>query len=399
MMHILDFLDSTARNTCQVNNDPVRVEYRLVCSGELFPANVLCDWTGSDVARILLQEPIELLVASRPYDSYPQELVLRFTASLVNEGDNEVFHIYRPDQEIASDFAALLPLLCRRLTTVAMKTREQYYSPEITPILADFPTAAATAARVRYWAARPVGFVYSLRGVQIRSYHPPPQAFDSTEIRAVLFALPRWRFAPAVLRAARLYALAMELIESQVEMSYQLFVSAVETLASAVLKDWSPDDQGKLVSKDHLVSYAMKKEGLSKEQAERLALEACKGNPWSARKFKKFLLDNLNRESIKGEDDLFVVPQKFCPKDDRIEEAISEVYKTRSGMTHGGRSYPASAAIGPLTSVPVKAFDAISNMCPSVPPIGWFERVVNNSVCNFLRRQLASGVAEEPSAP
>ena len=207
-----------------------------------------------------------------------------------------------------------------------------------------------------------------------------------------------WRFresaiAPAVVRAARLYALAMELIESQAEICYQLFISAVETIAGAVLEGWEPDTESKLAAKGGLVSYATKKEGLGREAAERLALEASRGNPWSNRKFKKFLLDNLDRDAIRSEDKLFIVPQEFCPNEDQIEKAIGEVYQTRSGATHAGRSYPATAAIGPLTSVPAKALDAIINMRPSFPPIGWFERIVNNAICNYLRRELVAGTA------
>ena len=52
-------------------------EYRLLCSGELKPANLYGDWGKSDGARLLLREPLELIVVSRPFDDYPQEIVLR----------------------------------------------------------------------------------------------------------------------------------------------------------------------------------------------------------------------------------------------------------------------------------------------------------------------------------
>ena len=57
-------------------------------------------------------------------------------------------------------------------------------------------------------------------------------------------------------------------------------------MAGAVSRRWEPDTKTKLASKGGLVSYATKKEGLSREVAERLALEASRGNPWSSRKFK-----------------------------------------------------------------------------------------------------------------
>ncbi|MBN2022980.1 MAG: hypothetical protein JW809_09310 [Pirellulales bacterium] len=378
-MHILDYLrdaeqnihvdeNSVARFEPRLDENSVRVEYRLVCSGTLFPRDFPGDWNRSDTARVLLSLPVELLVASRPYDSYPQELVLRFVVPLVSETDGKISHSYHPDQETASDVAALLTLLCRRLVTVAVKVREQHQSPALSPILEDFPVPAATVTRVSYWKPRPMDLLYSLHGVRVRSYHPPPQPFDTTGIITMLLSLPKSPIARAVLRAARLYALAMELIESQVEICYQLFISAVETMAGAVLKDWEPDPQSKI---------------------------SAKGNGWSKRKFKKFLLDNLDRGAIGREDDLFIVPQEFCPKDDQIEKALGKVYDIRSGATHAGRSYPASAAIGPSPSVPAKAIDAVVNLRPTFPPIGWFERVVNNAVCNYLRRELRAGTAPE----
>ena len=199
----------------------------------------------------------------------------------------------------------------------------------------------------------------------------------------------------------------MELIESQAEICYQLFISAVETMAGAVLEGWEPDTKTKLASKGGLVSYATKKEGLSREVAERLALEASRGNPWSSRKFKKFFLDNLDRGAIRSEDKLFIVPQEFCPKDDdEIEKALGEVYKIRSGATHSGLPYPDTPPSGHRPA-PFKAWSVLFTKEHPFPPIGWFERVVNNAICNFLRRELAvdtpaqqgdRGFGESPSA-
>jgi len=408
-MHILDYLDkaedaihvdekSEVRFEPRLDEDSVRVEYRLICSGMFYPKHFMGDWSHSDGARILLSLPVELLVASRPYDDYPQELALRFIAPLESETDGSISHSYHPDSEIASDVAALLTLLCRRLVTVSVKLREQYDCIHVPPILADYPIPSVTTMRMSHWKERPLHFLYGRENVEVKSYAPPQLAFDSTEIMGTLLALPKLGVAPAIVRAARLYASAMERIESQPEMCYQLFISAAETIAGAVLEAWEPNTNGKIASKSALVAYATKTEKLGKEVAERLALEACKDNPWSSRKFRKFLLDNLNREAINREDDLFIVPEEFCPKDDEIEKALGEIYQSRSGATHSGRSYPASAVIGPSTSVPVKAFDAILSEKRPFPPIGWFERVVNNAICGFLRSQVKQ-LAPLPTQP
>ena len=400
MMHVLEFLKS-AEDEGRINEESVSVEFRLVCSGTLYPANFGGDWSKSNVARILLQRPVELLVASRPYDDYPQELVLRFVTSFVTESEGKVSHRFLPDQEIASDLAALLSLLCRRLITVSAKVRERYHESKAPPIVADFPIPVVTTAKMSFWTPRPTQFLYSLQGVQVRSYHPHPQPFNSSEIIETFLALPQLTVAPAVVRAARLYALAMNLIESQPDISYQLFVAVAETMAGAVLENWEPDDEDKIASKSNIVSYAMAQEGLSKDVADRLALETCRNNPWSAKKFTKFLLEHLDREAIKGEDDLFIVPEFFHPQEADIEKSLREVYRNRSGATHGGHSYPASAAIGPSPLFPPKSIDDVFNQKRPFPPVGWFERVLNNAVCGYLRsqvKQLKSGESNESSA-
>ena len=133
-MHILDYLKAAGENILNDENsvirfeyrlekDSIRVEYRLICSGMFYPAHFMGDWSHSDSARILLSLPVELLVAGRPYDDYPQELALRFVAPLVHEEEGCVSHSYYPDVEIASDFAALCTLLCRRLVTTLLETR------------------------------------------------------------------------------------------------------------------------------------------------------------------------------------------------------------------------------------------------------------------------------------
>lgn len=407
-MQVLDYLkkaeaniqvdeNSVVRFEYRLDENSVRVEYRLICSGMFYPGHFQGDWSKSDGARILLKLPVELLVASRPYDDYPQELVLRFVAPLVHETEGSISRSYHPDSDIASDLAALLTLLCRRLVTVSAKVREQYECASVPPILADYPIPAVTTMRLSYWKERPLQFLYGLKEVEVKSYQPPHMPFDAAGIMQTLLTLPKVSVASAVVRAARLYASAMERIESQPETCYQLFISAVETMAGAVLEDWEPDTAGKIASKGGLVSFAVKKEGLSKDVAERLALEACKGNPWSGKKFKKFLLDNLDREAIKGQDDLFIVPDYFCPSETEIEKALDEVYRTRSGATHAGHAYPASAAIGPSHLIPSRAVDAVINQQRPFPPIGWFERIVNNAICGFLRsqvRQLASSSEE-----
>lgn len=388
-MHILDFLRNAGKQSGQDINNMVKVEYHLICSGTLFPDNFQGDWTKSDAARILLQAPVKLLVASRPYDDYPQELVMRFTVALVTETEGACSYTQHPDQEIASDIAALLTLLCHRLITVSAKVTTQYLDSNMPPIIADYPCPAVTTAKMSYWKPRPPSFIHDADDVKVESYHPAPQSFNSNKIRDILLGFPQLEVAPAVIRAVRLCALAMELIESQAEICYQLLISAVETIAGVSLANWEPEKEEKIASKNALISYAINNEKISKDKAERLVIEACKGNPWSGKKFKKFLLENMNHDEITNQDNLFIVPEFFCPKKNEIEEALEKVYQTRSGATHSGHSFPVSATIGPSVAMPLKAlFNTTFNKQRPFPPIGWFERVVNSAICGFLKSHL-----------
>lgn len=73
-MYLLEFLRTSA-NTSAGN---IRVEHRLLCSGELYNRRVITyDWRKSDVTRVLLRKPCELFVASQPFAAYPQELCIR----------------------------------------------------------------------------------------------------------------------------------------------------------------------------------------------------------------------------------------------------------------------------------------------------------------------------------
>lgn len=225
--------------------------------------------------------------------------------------------------------------------------------------------------------------------ISVKSYHPPPQPFDSHEIMQVLLTFPKLKTGEAVVRAARLYASAMERIESQPETCYQQFISAAQAMAGATLEDWEPEREEKIRSRGNLVAWATKTENLNRAVAERLALEASKDNPWTARKFKKLLLNYLDRDAISREDDLFVVPQEFCPKAEEIENALGEVYYRRSGATHSGHSYPASASVGPSSTIPLRALDEVMNEQRPFPPIAWFERVVSSAICRYVRSEIA----------
>src|SRR5262249_41598581 len=112
------------------------VEYRLACSGQLYNRRVLtADWTKEPAARVLLRKPVELFVASQPFDDYPQELCARLKVYYVEETRRPTnsesgvpvtqSKLSIPGDEIIEDLCAILTLLSRRLISVVGKIRER----------------------------------------------------------------------------------------------------------------------------------------------------------------------------------------------------------------------------------------------------------------------------------
>src|SRR5664279_5360768 len=101
-MYLLDFLNGTKFNGADSSIlRTTTVEYRLACSAEFFNRTVIAaDWRKSDVTRILLLGPFELFVASMPFDSYPQELALRFSVDYVTERTETSLSTFLPDEDI-----------------------------------------------------------------------------------------------------------------------------------------------------------------------------------------------------------------------------------------------------------------------------------------------------------
>jgi len=398
-MYLLDYLRNPRHWPRQSggeaeDTDDLAVEYRLICSGSFYPAHFLGDWSRSDNARILLDEPVLLLVASRPYERYPQELSLRFTLSSVTETKGIHSSNFHPDDEIASDLASLLTLLTRRLITVSVKTRERYLSfppgpfPKPPDFLMDYPIPLVTEVKKSYWSPRPIELCYGRDGVTAKSYEPPIEPFDTSWIMNVLRRLPSLPQAEAIVRAARRYTLAMEIIEQQPEISYQLLISVIETLARNAELRWAPTEAEKLqLSSSQNVLALAKSKQLDKELAKCLALAAAEHAGWSGERFKAFILENVKHDDLKEKDSLFCVPLEFCPSPDDYVSALTRIYRMRGSASHGGHPYPESGLIGQSPRMSYKAFSEIMSGQSPFPPVTWFERIVSSSVRSYLRSQ------------
>ncbi len=387
-MYVLDFLSGFPDS--RQSDEMVAFEYRLLCSGELFNGSVeTADWRKGTAARMLLDAPFSLIVCSYPFNAFPQEMALRFSASSVTERSGLGASLFYPDEDIARDLAALLTLLCRRLITVAAKIREQHPGRQggDPPVGADWPIGFVTELQVAHWQFKPSVVVYGPEGIRgITDYNPPPLGVDPDRLRRILTGLPKLPFAESFVLTARLYASALEQLEHDVEVSYQLLIAAAEAMANAVLSDFRPDAEDMISAKKSVADMAVKF-GLSKEQSQQIAIEASRGIGWARRKFCKFLMDNTT-DQLHEEDDLFRVPPQYLPETDALAEVLQNVYKARGMMLHTGRGFDMSSVIGIGPRAPARALLNIDPARKPFPPVVWFERVVNCALNRFIERAL-----------
>lgn len=382
-MNILNFLCAKNHSADEECDSRIETEFRLCCSGVLYPKGFMGDWRKSDGARLFLVEPFQLIVASRQYDTFPQEFALRFQLNeIVDTKDNFTISSF-PTAEIAEDIASLLTLFCRRLFTVGGEVRQRHHALGVPESLKDFPFPVIGLENPSHWSRRPVHVVTSLEKQEVIDYQPPPHGIDRAAIRDKLMHLPHLSSAEAIVRAARRYAIAMELIESRPEIAYQMLISAIETIAGAVLSSWTPDEDQQLETRGKLFKE-IKNAGVNEVDARRIVLQDCKSNPWSRRKFVEFLIRFVDEEMIESEDDLFVVLEEFHPKKTDFKKAVGDIYSMRSGASHSGHAFPMSASMGISPLIPVEVTRQLVLGNSIFPPISWFERIVNSAICNCV---------------
>lgn len=399
-MYILDLLKRSNLDATEAS-DSVAFEYRLLCSGELYNASVItADWRKSDGTRLLVPRLFLLSVCSHPFDDYPQELSLRFKTTMVTEIKGRTTSMFYPDEEIARDLSSILSLLLRRLITVAAKVREihpRHYDREPDYLLDNSIDFVNRISR-NYWERKPATIVYGAKGIHdIIDYNPPPLGVVPHDLLSLLTALASSPYAESLVLAARLYSQALRQIEHEADLAYQSLISCVETIANEALREYQPEETDMVMVKKSVFDKAAEL-GLGQAQCRALAIEACSGMTWATKKFIKFLFDNTGKD-LWEKDDLFRLDSLFCPKQDELQSAIRSVYAARGGATHGGRPYPLSIAIGIGPTVPVGAlldlnFDPSNTTPTPIPPIVWFERLVNSALCNFVRRVATNETAK-----
>jgi hypothetical protein len=371
-------------------------EFRLLCSGILYNGNIeTYDWTKSDVCRSLLRGRIVLFVVSRPMDRYPQELLLRVPAARVTEElpasgkVPKVVKMFSPHCEIADDLAALLTVLLRRLITVHSHVRTTPTEPVPSASgLPDFPLPIADVRPGVTWRPRGIRVLTQYDGKQeIDDCASAPVAVDANWLASILIAIPSMATAKTIVACARLYSEGMQLIEDRPEMAYQRFIAAAETLASEAVKDYSPTDDEKVDAKKKVYDRAIQL-GLTQEGARDLAIEATRGMSWTSTKFQRCLRQYTDAR-LWQKDDLFITVEPFLPKEADFERALRDIYHSRSAALHTGQSFPASVGVGTSSQVSIDAMMAVFSGDRLLPPVTWFERVVQLALVSYIESQRA----------
>jgi len=385
-MYLLDYLkDPEFKKSLE---SFVIVEYRLICSGELYRGNVLTfDWRKETITRLLLTFPFELVVVSTQFADYPQELALRFKVREVTETKGRSSYMFIPDEEIARDIAAFLSLLCRRLITVAAKVRESHPHEmnDYPEIFRDWPVAFTGSLKLTSWQRHQSSVVYGAKGIEkIIDYNPQPKPVDPDYLKKMFLALPNLDHAESIVLSARRYALALELIQNRPELSYQFLISSIETIANRVCSSFKPSEDEMVKVKRPVFKLALKF-GLSEPEAKQLAIEACKRDSWINRKFRKFLCDYVGDELWTKKDDVFIDMSFLIPKRERFEYALKTIYTNRGKNLHAGKDYPISATVGTSPFMPANIM-LETDTKDLFPPVTWFERAVNIALRTYLER-------------
>jgi hypothetical protein len=375
------------------------VEFRLACSGEFYN-RVAGDWRHFETARILLVSPFELYVVSRPFNALPQELCLRFGLQYDWDHQPGGGSIGRtpPYPELVEDLCAILTLLSRRLVVPVFEVRlvskrEDHDLWQRTSFDYDHPSPSLGRTDVRGQTLKTARAETVGATVSIVDHTPPPLGINRDRLQHALSALTTSRYASAILDAARAYSSALQLILPRPELAYQLLISSVETLANVRYSNYRPSKEEMIKHKQRVRNKA-KKAGLTNEQADALAIEACKGEHWTGRKFRTFFAEYLPAQ-IPEPDELFPLADGWDPRRQDFPKVLTRIYNARSKHLHEGKAFPEWISFGQTVALSPSHHGITVTAATYIPPVTWFERTVSLALKGFFASERKPG-GEEP---
>jgi hypothetical protein len=397
MKHLYYALQKWFDSNSQNLNDGVRIEYRLLCSGELYNLGACCpphyiDYWRNPYLRLILDGLPGLFVTNEPHRKYPQELSFTFDCYMVEDSSDGSSEIYNNDQEIAEEFVSLLSVLTRRLICVFCKISEYHYNKEEMHGLPQYwPHQVYNVTNPRIWSVKSATLIYDGQDrPKIEGNMPLPVGIDISKLKQLLEAFSSLDESEAenFISAARLYKMALTFIEEEPEIAYLHLIFAIETIANFLYKDFVPDEVKQVEVKRNVKELA-KHYDLTESQAKELALEACKGISWTKDKFIRFLVEYTDDSIFTEEDSLFHFPISLAPNEQNFEKTLAEIYKMRSKAGHEGCPFPPQVGVGTKPTVSIHAVTQFHRDFKKtgrgfvVPPAVWFERVVNLALITY----------------
>jgi hypothetical protein len=238
-------------------------------------------WRALQMARMLLQRPVELFVVSRPFNQFPQELCLRFGLNWdwQHQAGGGSTGTAPPYDDLVEDLCAFITLLSRRLVVPAVESRVSFGHDAETKRLGSFrndvPSPMIGLGNLSGLGLRVSRAERTAGAVALVDHTPPALGVDPSALEHAFSSLCRSSYAREILQAARAYSSALQLILPRPELAYQLLISAVESLSNRVFNEYQPCRED-MIERKRGVATKAKSFGLSPEQAEELALEACK---------------------------------------------------------------------------------------------------------------------------
>ncbi len=158
------------------------IEFRLACSGEFYNRRGMPgSWRSFEMARLLLLRPFELYVVSRPFNSFPQELCLRFGVNYEwnHQSGGGSIGTTPPYGDLVEDVCAVLTLLSRRLVVPVLEVRvtsarRDEYSMRTDSFNDDHPSPIVGLGHPRGRTLRTSRFVTTGDEADFEEHTPPP---------------------------------------------------------------------------------------------------------------------------------------------------------------------------------------------------------------------------------
>jgi hypothetical protein len=375
---------SLAWNTKRLMEEPAggqKVEYHFLSGRRLRDGAIIsADPDHSSAGEwVVSQGPYAVSVLTRPSYALPQQLCLSFTCH-TRKVEVQGFSSYGPPvDEVAFDFAVLLSLFAR------------------------YPVVLLGVRRLD---DRPVTFNYhyDLPRPPLPMQRQPDCAVNTAEMNAIIDGIGRSENSEridAVFAALRLYYSAISSAHFDPSGAYSLLVAALETLAAYRYG-------GKSFSFSELTKFDFIRPILNKLRGfpgaiplvEELERKLAKSEPAVSLKLRMFVAEFLPDYFWTSPDELrqgASLPEQI--RKDELDKRLKAVYRARSGRTHAGSSFPAHTEFGTSDRVPHRVVAALLNQDAdrTVPWFGWFERLTQMAIMEYLRRSFAPSIVAQRS--